>query len=149
MTETWNNPSHCFHDPKVWEEYFSPDTDAKTSLRSLWTYSPPPYASKSASPCLFFLFFWFVVIKPENPHFASRPGLEVIPLSISLGCVVFLRSYKWYITAQNHSTCKMRLTHWQVDGLARIPWTTQALPWHLRILTEPPLEEVRSHTFCF
>jgi len=31
---------------------------------------------------LFFFPFFFVVIKSENPYFASRPGLEVKPLGV-------------------------------------------------------------------
>jgi len=53
--------------------------------------------------CLFFPFFP-VVIKPEDPYFASRPGLKVNPLGVyPLG--PRSSSYQRYTTAQRIYMC--------------------------------------------
>jgi len=67
-------------------------------------------------PVLLFFCLFVCCYKTRKSFFASRPGLEVNPLSIFLGRVVFLRSHKRYNTAQNHSTCQMRLTHYKLTG---------------------------------
>jgi len=65
--------------------------------------------------CLFCL---FVGINPENPHFASRSGLEVNPLGVyplgprSSSC----GPTKKYTTAQNHSTYNLWLTLYKLMG---------------------------------
>ena len=75
-----------------------------------------------------FFFRLLVVIKPENPYFASRPGREVKPLGVypfgphSSSCgptKVHHRPETLYVPTEVNPL--------QVDGLARIPGLLQAL----------------------
>ena len=60
----------------------------------------------------------FVAIKPENPYFATRPGLKVNPLGIyplgprSSSC----GPKKRYTIAQKHFTCQLRSTLYKLTG---------------------------------
>jgi len=60
----------------------------------------------------------FVVIKPENPHFASHPGRELNPLGIyPQGLHSFpWRSYQRYNFVRRHSMCQLRLTLKKMTG---------------------------------
>jgi len=100
-------------------------------------------ASPPSTACLFVCLF--VGIKPENPYFASRPGIEVKSFEyIHSGRVALpaARSYQRYATARRYSTCQLSLTlhklHlWTYESPTQVASSRPKIPhvWSPYVLT--------------